>query len=152
MPTMTRHDLREEQRETEGDPQIKARIRQLRNLRARRRMAAAVPKASVIITNPTHYAVALAYERGKHAAPRVVAKGVDEMAARIREIARANGVPMVANPPLARALHTVELDAEIPAEHFKAVAEILAYIWGLNRRVSQAGARANAQAGGDAVR
>jgi len=138
---MTRQDLREEQRETEGDPQIKARIRQIRTLRARRRMIAAVPKASVVITNPTHYAVALAYERGKHAAPRVVAKGVDEMAARIREIARASGVPLVANPPLARALHIVELDAEIPAEHFKAVAEILAYIWGLNRRVGQAGAR-----------
>lgn len=131
---MSRHDLREEQREAEGDPRIKARIKQIRTARARRRMMAAVPTASVVITNPTHYAVALAYDRGKHAAPRVVAKGVDDMAARIREIARANNVPLVANPPLARALHLVALETEIPAEHFKAVAEILAYIWGLNRR------------------
>ena len=143
---MSRHDLKEEHRETEGDPRIKARIRQIRALRARQRMMTAVPKAAVVITNPTHYAVALAYDRGKHAAPRVVAKGMDEMAARIRDVARANNVPLVANPPLARALHTVELDSEIPNEHFKAVAEILAYIWGLNRRAGQAnanGANAN---------
>ncbi len=136
---MSRHDLREELRETEGDPQIKARIKQIRTLRARRRMMADVPKAAVVITNPTHYAVALAYDRGKHAAPRVVAKGIDSMAARIREVARANNVPLVANPPLARALHNVELDSEIPAEHFKAVAEILTYLWGLNRRAAQGG-------------
>lgn len=134
---MTRHDLREEHRETEGDPRIKARIKQIRTLRARQRMMAAVPKAAVVITNPTHYAVALAYDRGKHAAPRVVAKGMDEMAARIRDVARANNVPLVANPPLARALHVLELDSEIPAEHFKVVAEILAYIWGLDRRAGQ---------------
>jgi len=134
---MSRHDLREEQREAEGDPRIKARIRQIRTLRARQRMMASVPKAAVVITNPTHYAVALAYDRGKHAAPKVVAKGVDSMAARIRDIARASNVPVVANPPLARALHLVELEAEIPGEHFKAVAEILAYIWGLNRRAGQ---------------
>jgi len=132
---MSRQDIRDEQRETEGDPQIKARIKQIRALRARKRMMAAVPKASVVIINPTHYAVALTYERGKNAAPCVVAKGVDEMAARIREIARTHNVPVVSNPPLARALYRVELDAEIPVEHFKAVAEIFAYIWGLNRRV-----------------
>lgn len=132
---MTRQEVREEQKETEGDPRIKHRIRQIRMQRARRRMLAAVPKATVVITNPTHYAVALAYERDRHAAPRVVAKGVDALAARIREVALANHVPLVANPPLARALHHVELDTEIPAEHFQAVAEIIAYVWRLRGQV-----------------
>ncbi len=130
---MSRQDIIDEQRESDGDPKIKARIRQLRTQRARRRMLAAVPKATVVIVNPTHYAVALAYDRAKNAAPRVVAKGVDSMAARIREVAMEHRVPLVANPPLARVLHLVELDAEIPAEHFKAVAEIIAYVWRLNR-------------------
>ena len=130
---MSRQDILDEQREADGDPKIKARIRQIRMARARRRMLAAVPKATVVITNPTHYAVALAYDRAKNAAPRVVAKGVDSMAARIREVALANRVPLVANPPLARVLHLVELDKEIPAEYFQAVAEIIAYVWRLNR-------------------
>ncbi|HLY88895.1 MAG TPA: EscU/YscU/HrcU family type III secretion system export apparatus switch protein [Acetobacteraceae bacterium] len=130
---MSRHDIMEEQKETEGDPHIKARLRQIRVLRARKRMLAAVPKATVVITNPTHYAVALSYDRAKHAAPRVVAKGVDTLAARIREVAQDNLVPIVANPPLARALYQVELDSEIPAEHFQAVAEIIAYVWRLAR-------------------
>lgn len=130
---MSRHDIMEEQKETEGDPRIKARLRQIRVLRARKRMLAAVPKATVVITNPTHYAVALSYDRAKHAAPRVVAKGVDTLAARIREVAQENRVPVVANPPLARALYLVELDSEIPAEHFQAVAEIIAYVWRLAR-------------------
>ncbi len=107
---MSRQEIIEEQKEMEGDPHIKGRQRQIRTLRARRRMLAAVPKATVVITNPTHYAVALAYDRAKHAAPRVVAKGVDTLAARIREVAEANRVPMVANPPLARALFRVEVD------------------------------------------
>ena len=128
---MSRHDIQEEQKETEGDPRVKARLRQIRTIRARRRMLAAVPKATVVITNPTHYAVALAYDRAKHAAPRVVAKGVDSLAARIREVAEANRVPVVANPPLARALYRVEVDADIPAEHYQAVAEIIAYVWRL---------------------
>jgi flagellar biosynthetic protein FlhB len=132
---MSRQDILDEQREADGDPRIKARIRQIRQVRARRRMLAAVPKATVVITNPTHYAVALAYDRSNNAAPRVVAKGVDSMAARIREVAMANRVPLVANPPLARVLHLVELDTEIPAEHFKAVAEIIAYVFRLNQRV-----------------
>ncbi|HET7881115.1 MAG TPA: EscU/YscU/HrcU family type III secretion system export apparatus switch protein [Acetobacteraceae bacterium] len=131
---MTRHDILEEQKETEGDPRVKARLKQIRTLRARRRMLAAVPKATVVITNPTHYAVALAYDRAKHAAPRVVAKGVDTLAARIREVAEASRVPLVANPPLARALFRVELDTDIPAEHYRAVAEIIAYVWRLGRR------------------
>ena len=136
---MSRHDILEEQRETEGDPRMKARLRQIRNFRARKRMLAAVPKATVVITNPTHYAVALAYDRAKYAAPRVVAKGVDTLAARIREVAETNRVPVVANPPLARALYRVELDADIPAEHYQAVAEIIAYVWRLGRRGSRAG-------------
>lgn len=130
---MSRQEIIDEHRESEGDPKIKARIRQIRLARGRRRMLAAVPKATVVITNPTHYAVALAYDRAKNAAPRVVAKGVDSMAARIREVATAHRVPLVANPPLARVLHRIELDQEIPAEHFKAVAEIVAYVWRLNR-------------------
>ena len=92
-----------------------------------------MPKATVVITNPTHYAVALSYDRAKHAAPRVVAKGVDSLATRIREVAEANRVPLVANPPLARALYRVELDTDIPAEHYQAVAEIIAYVWRLGR-------------------
>jgi len=130
---MSRHDIIEEQKETEGDPRIKARLRQIRTFRARKRMLAAVPKATVVITNPTHYAIALAYDRAKHAAPRVVAKGVDTLAARIREVAEENRIPVVSNPPLARALYRVEVDTEIPAEHYQAVAEIIAYVWRLAR-------------------
>ena len=129
---MSRHELREEHKETEGDPHIKARIRRIRMQRARRRMLQSVPKAAAVVTNPTHYAVALAYDRGFGAgAPRVVAKGVDELATRIRAVAAEHGVPLVANPPLARSLFRVELDAEIPPELFHAVAEVIAYVWRL---------------------
>ncbi len=131
---MSRHELREEHKETEGNPHIRARIRRLRLQRARRRMMAAVPKAAVVVTNPTHYAVALAYQRGSAAAPRVVAKGTEEVAARIRDLARQSGVPVVANPPLARALHGVPLDAEIPRELYQAVAELIAFVWRLRTR------------------
>ncbi len=131
---MSREQLKDESRDSDGDPHIKARIRQIRQQRAKRRMVAAVAKATVVITNPTHYAVALAYDRGKSGAPRVVAKGEDEMAARIRAAASKHAVPLVANPPLARALYPVTLDAEIPAAHFQAVAEIIAYVWGLSGR------------------
>jgi flagellar biosynthetic protein FlhB len=131
---MSRQDIREEFKETEGNPHTKARIRRIRMMRARKRMMAQVPKATVVVTNPTHYAVALAYDRATNPAPRVVAKGADEVAARIREVAEAANVPVVANPPLARALYRLELDAEIPAEHYKAVAEIIAYVWRLGRR------------------
>jgi flagellar biosynthetic protein FlhB len=130
---MSRQDIRDEQKETEGDPKIKGRIRQIRQLRARKRMMAAVPKATVVVTNPTHYAVALAYDKAAGGAPRVVAKGIDSMAARIREVATENRVPIVANPPLARALHLVPLDTDIPAEHYQAVAEIIAYVWRLSQ-------------------
>ena len=137
---MSREDVRRESRETDGNPEVKARVRRIRQMRARRRMMAAVPKAAVIVTNPSHYAVALAYERGQRAAPRVVAKGIDEMAQRIRELAMEHRVPLVANPPLARALFAVELDREIPPEHFQAVAGIIAYVWRLRARVAARGA------------
>ncbi len=138
---MTRQDVRDEQKETEGDPKIKARIRRIRQGRARRRMMAAVPKATVVVTNPTHYAVALAYDRASNAAPRLVAKGVDSMAERIREVAKHHAVPIVANPPLARALYPLELDTDIPPEHYKAVAEIIAYVWRLRGRAAISGVR-----------
>lgn len=133
---MSREEVKEETKEAEGDPRIKARLRQIRMVRMRRRMMAAVPKATVVVTNPTHYAVALVYRRGETGAPRVVAKGVDEVAARIREVARQSRVPLVANPPLARALYEVPVDAEIPAAHFQAVAELIAYVWRLQARVT----------------
>jgi flagellar biosynthetic protein FlhB len=132
---MSRQEVRDEHKEAEGDPHIKARIRRLRMARARRRMMAAVPTATVVVTNPTHYAVALAYAEGQ-GAPRIVAKGVDAVAARIRAVAEANGVPLVANPPLARALYPLDLDREVPAEHYQAVAEIIAYVWRLRGRAT----------------
>jgi len=135
---MTRTELREEMRQSEGDPKIKGRLRQIRMERARRRMLAAVPKADVVITNPTHYAVALAYQADRMGAPRVVAKGVDLLAARIREAAARHEIPLVANPPLARALYSVELEREIPPEHYRAVAEIIAFVWRLKGRSAHA--------------
>jgi flagellar biosynthetic protein FlhB len=135
---MSRQDQKEEARESEGDPHVKGRQRQIRQQRARGRMMAAVPKAAVVITNPTHFAVALAYEQGGEAAPRLVAKGADEVAARIRAAAGEAGVPIVSNPPLARALFRLDLDTEIPPEHYQAVAEIIAYVWRLGGR-GQAG-------------
>ena len=128
---MSREEVKQENRDTDGDPRVKARVRQIRMARARGRMMQAVPKATVVVTNPTHFAVALVFDRAAQAAPRVVAKGADEVAARIRALAQAHGVPLVANPPLARALFRSELEAEIPAEHFQAVAEIIAYVWRL---------------------
>ncbi len=133
---MSKEEVRQEAKDADGNPQIKQRLRQMRMARARKRMLAAVPRATVVVTNPTHYAIALAYNRTKGGAPRVVAKGVDEVAARIREVAQDSRVPLVANPLLARALYTVELDAEVPAEHFKVVAEIIAYVWRLRGRVT----------------
>ena len=131
---MSRQEIRDEHRDAEGDPLIKRRIRQMQQKRARRRMMAAVPQATVVLTNPTHYAVALAYDRAKGGAPKVVAKGVDEVAARIREMAEKHRVPLVENPPLARALFKVELGGEIPSEHYRMVAEIIAYVWRLRGR------------------
>jgi flagellar biosynthetic protein FlhB len=132
---MSLREMKDEFKQTEGDPQVKGKIRQLRQARARRRMMAAVPKASVIITNPTHYAIALQYDRGMNA-PVCLAKGTDLVALKIRELATAHSIPIVENPPLARALHaTVEIDQEVPAEHYQAVAEIIGYVMRLNRAV-----------------
>jgi len=126
---MTKQEVKDENKQAEGDPQIKARIRQLRMERAQQRMMAAVPEADVVITNPTHYAVALKYKMKDMAAPILVAKGMDSLAQRIREVADENDIPIVENPPLARALYAVvELDQEIPDEHYKAVAEIIGYV------------------------
>jgi flagellar biosynthetic protein FlhB len=122
---MSLRELKEEFKQSEGDPTIKGKLKQMRQARMRKRMMAAVPKASVIITNPTHFAVALQYERGM-AAPICVAKGVDALALKIREIATEHRIPIVENPPLARALHaTVQIDQVIPAEHYKAVAGVI---------------------------
>ncbi len=130
---MSLEEVKEEYKQSEGDPHIKGRIRQLRHARMKKRMMAAVPSASVIITNPTHYSVALKYERGM-SAPVCVAKGVDLMAFKIREIATAHNIPIVENVPLARALHaTVEVDDEIPVEHYHAVAEVIGYVMRLRR-------------------
>jgi flagellar biosynthetic protein FlhB len=130
---MSLREMKEEFRQTDGDPMVKGKLKQLRNARMRKRIMAAVPKASVVITNPTHFAVALKYERGMNA-PVCVAKGVDLIARKIREIAEAHSIPVVENPPLARALHgTVEIDQEIPPEHYRAVAEIIGYIMRLRR-------------------
>jgi flagellar biosynthesis protein FlhB len=132
---MSVQEMKEEFRQTEGDPAVKGKLRQIRQQRARKRMMAAVPKASVVITNPTHFAVALQYERGMNA-PICVAKGSDLIARKIREIAEAHDIPVVENPPLARALHaTVELDQEIPPEHYRAVAEIIGYLMRLRGAV-----------------
>jgi flagellar biosynthetic protein FlhB len=130
---MSLRELKEEFKQSEGDPHIKGRIRQLRQARMKKRMMAAVPKASVVITNPTHYSVALAYERGMPA-PVCVAKGLDNIALKIREIAGKHDIPIVENVPLARALYaTVDIDAEIPVEHYHAVAEVIGYVMGLKR-------------------
>jgi flagellar biosynthetic protein FlhB len=132
---MSVRELKEEFKQTEGDPTVKSKIRQLRQSRMRKRMMAAVPKATVVITNPNHYAVALQYERGMNA-PFCLAKGVDLIAQKIRQIAQDNGIPVVENPTLARALYaTVEIDREILPEHYKAVAEVIGYVMRLRRAV-----------------
>ncbi len=131
---MTKEEIRKEAKEDEGDPLVKGRIRNLQREAARRRMMAEIPKADVIVTNPTHYAVALRYQSESMNAPKVVAKGVHLLAARMREIAVENRIPILAAPPLARALyHHAELDSEIPETLYTAVAEILAYIFQLRR-------------------
>lgn len=130
---MSKQEIKEEYRQNEGDPHVKAKIRQIRNERARKRMMAQVPTATVVVMNPTHFAVALKYESGKMAAPVCVAKGVDAVALRIRAVAEENDVPVVENPPLARALYaSVEIDDAIPPEHFKAVAQVIGYVMRLN--------------------
>lgn len=129
---MSRQEIKDEHKDTEGDPQVKARIRKLRMERAQQRMMSNIPDADVVVTNPTHYAVALMYKMDDMSAPKLVAKGVDSLAFRIREVAEEHEVPIVENPPLARALYAaVEIDEEIPVEHYQAVAEVIGYVMGL---------------------
>jgi flagellar biosynthetic protein FlhB len=131
---MTKEEVKREHRESEGDPHVKGKIRQQQRAIARRRMMAAVPKADVVVTNPTHYAVALQYADGEMRAPKVVAKGVNLVAARIREIAAEHNVALLEAPPLARALyHNVELNREIPGALYNAVAEVLAWVYQLRK-------------------
>ncbi|NJO54360.1 MAG: flagellar biosynthesis protein FlhB [Bacteroidales bacterium] len=131
---MSLREIREEFKQSEGDPHVKARIKSIRQNRMKKRMIAQVPKAAVVITNPTHFAVALQYEKGM-TAPVCLAKGVDALALRIREEAEKHDIPVVENPPLARALHAgVGLDEEIAPEHYKAVAEVIGYVLSLRRR------------------
>ncbi|HRF47116.1 MAG TPA: flagellar biosynthesis protein FlhB [Anaerolineales bacterium] len=131
---MTKQEVKEEYKQNEGNPQIKNYIRQQQRKMARQRMMAAVPKADVVITNPTHYAIALKYQREEMDAPTVVAKGVSAVALRIRAVAGEHSVPIVENPPLARALYRlVEIDDPVPPQLYLAVAEVLAYVYGLKR-------------------
>lgn len=132
---MTKAELKQEHKQREGDPLLKARIRSLQRERARKRMFQEVPKADVVVTNPTHFAVALKYDAEKMAAPKVVAKGADLVAQRIKEVARKNGVPLVENVPLARALHKhVKVGGSVPRSLYQAVAEVLAYVYRLKGR------------------
>jgi flagellar biosynthetic protein FlhB len=132
---MTKQEIKDEHKNSEGDPKIKAKIRQMQFQMVRKRMMASIPQADVVVTNPTHYAVALKYEENKSRAPIVLAKGMDHLALKIKEIARENGVHIVQNPPLARALYAqVEVDQEIPEELFATVAEVLAYVYKMNKK------------------
>jgi flagellar biosynthetic protein FlhB len=131
---MTKEELKEDFRQSEGDPHVKGRQKQIRMQRAKQRMIQQVPNATVIVVNPTHYAVALRYEQGETPAPQCVAKGVDEVAAKIREIAEQHGIPLVEDPPLARALYAaVEVDQTIPHQHYEAVAKIIGFILAAKR-------------------
>lgn len=138
---MTIKELRDEYKQMEGDPQVRAKLRQVRIERGKQRMMQNVPRAAVVITNPTHYSVALEYEPGMNA-PLCVAKGIDNVALKIREIAQEHDIPLVENVPLARALYAgVELEQEIPSEHYKAVAEVIGYVMRLRRSASGLRAR-----------
>jgi len=132
---MSRREIKEEMRQSEGDPMVKAKLRQIRQERARTRMMANMPNASVVITNPTHYAVALRYEQGETAAPICLAKGVDAVAQRIREAAQEHDIPIVEDPPLARALFaSADIDEPIPREHYEAVAKVIGFVMRMARR------------------
>ncbi len=133
---MSKQELKDEYKQTEGDPHVRAKLRQLRQEKARVRMMQAVPEADVIITNPTHYSLALKYKPEEMDAPILIAKGVDDLAMRIREAAKENDIPLYENKPLARALYdTVEVDQMIPEEHYKAVAEVISYVFQLKSRL-----------------
>ena len=131
---MTKQEVKDEHKQSDGDPHVKARLRQIRMERARTRMMAAVPEADVVVTNPTHYSVALKYDHGNMAVPKVVAKGVDNMALKIREVAKENDVPVLENPPLARTLYAaVEVDEDIQADQYQAVAAIIGFVMRLKK-------------------
>ncbi len=133
---MTKQEVKEEHKQSEGDPAVKARIRGLRLQRARQRMMASVPKADVVVTNPTHFACALKYDPETMNAPVLVAKAADLIAFRIRELAEQHDVMIVENPPLARALFAaVDIDREVPPEHYKAVAEVISYVFRLKGKL-----------------
>lgn len=133
---MTKQEVKDEYKQTEGDPHVRARLRQLRAERARQRMMQSVPKADVVITNPTHYSIALEYKPETMEAPVCVAKGIDEVAMRIREVAKEHNIILYENVPLARALYdTVEIDETIPTEHYKAVAEVISYVFKLRGKL-----------------
>jgi flagellar biosynthetic protein FlhB len=135
---MTRQEVRDEYKNQEGDPQIKRRIREMGRRIAMSRMFEQLQTADAVITNPTHYAVALGYEQGKMAAPVVLAKGVDHMALKIREIGEAHKVPIVENPPLARTLYAaVDVDEPIKAEHYTAVAQVIGYVMRLKNKAGR---------------
>jgi flagellar biosynthetic protein FlhB len=132
---MTREEVKEEVKQSEGDPQVKAKLRQIRFERARKRMIQRVPKATVVIANPTHFAVALLYKQGENDAPICLAKGVDAFALRIRQVAEEARVPVIEDPPLARALYaSVEIDEVIPVGHYQAVAKIIGFVLNQARR------------------
>ena len=139
---MSMKEIRDEHKQMEGDPTVKAKLRQVRIERGRKRMMANVPDATVVITNPTHFAVALKYEMGM-TAPICVAKGIDNLALKIRQVAEEHDIPIVENPPLARGLHdTVEIDDEIPEQHYKAVAQVVSYVMKLRSRAGSRRRRA----------
>ena len=132
---MSKQEIKDEYKQTEGDPQIKSRIRAMQQQRAKQRMIQSVPTADVVIKNPTHYAIAIKYEQDKSSAPRVVAKGVDSLALRIIAVAEENNVYVMENKPLARALYeSVDLDSEIPERFYRAVAEVLAFVYSLKKK------------------
>lgn len=134
---MTKQNVKDEHKQSDGDPTVKAKLRQLRMERGRKRMMAAVPDASVVIVNPTHFAVALKYDSASMAAPVCVAKGVDQVAARIRAVAEDNEIPIVENPPLARALYaSIDIDDDVPTEHYEAVAKVIGYVMRLGRKTA----------------
>ncbi len=137
---MTKQDVKDEHKQSDGDPAVKAKLRQLRMERGRKRMMAAVPDASVVIVNPTHFAVALKYDSGAMAAPVCLAKGVDQVALRIREVAEDHKIPIIENPPLARALYaSVEIDDAVPTEHYEAVAKVIGYVMRLGGKTKPQG-------------
>jgi len=134
---MSKHEVKEERKSSEGDPLVKSRRHRIMQELLRQQINSAVPEADVVVTNPTHFSVALKYDAEKMSAPRVVAKGADHLALRIRMVAKSSGVPIIERPPLARALyHSVEPGEQIPMEHFEAVAELLAYVYRLDQKVA----------------